>query len=146
MPAISSMRVTGVDTSTSIVPRSHSREIVSEVSCAPTSASTIATTPGMMKSRLSRSSLNQTRYWATAGGVGGGCPRLWARCELDVAGKAADDRLGIAERDIRGVVVGRVEDRLHRGGVGRREVLEKSGGTTIAILQRPASIACFTPL
>ena len=73
------MRVTGVDTSTSIVPRSHSREMVSDVSCAPTSASTIATTPGMMKSRLSRSSLNHTRYWAIAGVFGGCCPRLCKR-------------------------------------------------------------------
>jgi hypothetical protein len=36
--------VTGVETSTSIVPRSHSREIVSEVNWAPTRASTSATT------------------------------------------------------------------------------------------------------
>ena len=44
-----------------MVPRSHSRAMVSEVSCAPTSAMMTATTPGMMKFRLSRSSLNQTR-------------------------------------------------------------------------------------
>ncbi len=61
LPTITSLGVTGVETSSSMVPRSHSREMVSEVSCAPTSAMMTATTPGMMKLRLSRSSLNQTR-------------------------------------------------------------------------------------
>ena len=61
LPNMTSLDVTGVETRSSIVPRSHSREMVSEVSCAPTSAMMTATRPGMMKLRLSRSSLNQTR-------------------------------------------------------------------------------------
>ena len=44
LPSHQLIRVTGVETRTSIVPRSHSREIVSEASRAPTSAITSATT------------------------------------------------------------------------------------------------------
>ena len=53
--------VTGVEMSCSIVPRSHSRATVSDVSNTPTTAITIAATPGTMKFLLSRSSLNQVR-------------------------------------------------------------------------------------
>ncbi len=61
MPAITSVPVTGVEMSCSIVPRSHSRAIVSEVRKVPITAITSATTPGTIKLRLSRSSLNQVR-------------------------------------------------------------------------------------
>src|SRR5215469_13058240 len=54
-PIVTSNGVTGVDISCSIVPRSHSRAMVSEVRKVPTST----TTPGTMKLLLSRSSLNQ---------------------------------------------------------------------------------------
>jgi len=81
-------RVTGVETSTSIVPRSHSRDRVRDVSCAPTSAITSATTPGMMKSRLTRSSLYQTRYCAIAGATGGCWPRLCVRSSWTLPEKA----------------------------------------------------------
>ena len=60
LPSISSSGWIGVDTSSSIVPRSHSRAIVRDESCDPTMAMTRATTPGMMKLRLTRSSLNHT--------------------------------------------------------------------------------------
>ena len=56
-----SSEVTGVEMSCSIVPRSHSRATVSDVSNTPTTAITIAATPGTMKFLLSRSSLNQVR-------------------------------------------------------------------------------------
>ncbi len=61
LPSITSSGVTGVEISCSIVPRSHSREIVSDVSWAPIKARMTATTPGIMKLRLSSPSLNQTR-------------------------------------------------------------------------------------
>ena len=55
-------------------------------------------------------------------------PEALKSLELDVAGKAADHRLRVAERDIRRIVVARVEDRLHRGGVRADEVLREVVG------------------
>ena len=66
---------TGVEISCSIVPRSHSRAIVSEVRNAPTTAITIATTPGTKFAMLSRSSLNQVRGWKVTLGAPTARPR-----------------------------------------------------------------------
>ena len=60
--------MTGVEINCSMVPRSHSRAIVSEVRNVPTTAITIATTPGTMFAMLSRSSLNQVRASTASGG------------------------------------------------------------------------------
>ncbi|MCL5807661.1 MAG: hypothetical protein M1418_03755 [Deltaproteobacteria bacterium] len=58
----------GRDRIVSIVPFSYSRAMTREVSIAPTIIMMIAMIPGMMKFRLSRSSLNQTRILASTGG------------------------------------------------------------------------------
>ena len=57
-----------------MVPRSHSRAMVSEVRNAPTTAITMATTPGTILAMLSRSSLNHVRGWKVTLGVTGGMP------------------------------------------------------------------------
>src|SRR5271166_1935867 len=62
-------------------------------------------------------------------GDGRGDWRLLAKAlrplQLDIAGEGPDHRPRITERDVGGVVVGRVEDRLHGGGIGRREILRE---------------------
>ncbi len=62
-----SIAVTGVEINCSIVPRSHSRAMVSEVRNAPMTDMTSASTPGMMKALLSRSSLYQVRVSTLTG-------------------------------------------------------------------------------
>ena len=80
MPSIISIAVTGVEMSCSIVPRSHSRAMVSEVRNAPMTDMTSASTPGMMKALLSRFSLYQVRV-STLNAAGSiGTPR--ARSQL----------------------------------------------------------------
>jgi hypothetical protein len=57
-------------------PRSHSRAMVSEVRNAPMTDMTSASTPGMMKALLSRSSLYQVRVSTLTGAgwaIGHGC-------------------------------------------------------------------------
>ena len=116
-------RVTGVEISCSIVPRSHSRETVSEVSCAPTSARITATTPGMMKLRLSRPSLNQTRgsrsISPSRDGRTAHAPRPIGAANAALT--CAIDALGIAHGDIGRVGVRGVEHGLHRGIAGGGE-------------------------
>ena len=56
-----SIALTGVEISCSMVPRSHSRAMVSEVRNAPMTDMTNASTPGMMNALLSRFSLYQVR-------------------------------------------------------------------------------------
>ena len=58
-PIMSSRGVTGVETSCSMVPRSHSLAIVSEVRKEPMTAMMMAMTPGTILAVLSRFSLNQ---------------------------------------------------------------------------------------
>ena len=65
---MSSSGVTGVDTSCSMVPRSHSRAMVNDVRKEPITAIMMATTPGTMLAVLSRSSLNQVRVSTAKGG------------------------------------------------------------------------------
>ena len=55
----SSTRVIGVESSASIVPRSHSRATTSEVSSAPTTVITTAIEPGTSELRLIVAGLNQ---------------------------------------------------------------------------------------
>src|ERR1700751_3569373 len=59
LPNMISSGLAGVDISCSIVPRSHSRAMVSDVRKAPMTDMTSARTPGMMNALLSRSSLYQ---------------------------------------------------------------------------------------
>ncbi len=66
-PIRSSETVTGVEMSCSIVPRSHSRAIVSEVRRPAMTIMMTAINPGMMKFLLSSSGLNQTRTWTSSG-------------------------------------------------------------------------------
>ena len=110
-----SRAVTGVETSCSIVPRSHSRAMVSDESSAPTSAMTSATTPGMMKFRLSRSSLYQVRAFdrERRRRRAVGKPLAPHPVELHILREAADHRGGVADREVGGVVVGGVDDGLH---------------------------------
>ena len=69
MPIRNSWPETGRDLMVSIVPFSYSRAMTSEVSMAPTIMMMMAMMPGMMKFRLSRSSLNQTRMRPSTGGL-----------------------------------------------------------------------------
>jgi hypothetical protein len=71
-----------VAASCSIVPRSHSRAIVSEVSMAATIIMITATSPGTIMSRLSSSSLYQTRDSAR-GGRASAAPRSATCRECD---------------------------------------------------------------
>src|SRR5438094_8455706 len=66
-PSMISSGVTGVDTSCSIEPRSHSRAMVREVKNAPMTDMTRASTPGMMNALLSRFSLYQVRVSTLSG-------------------------------------------------------------------------------
>ena len=59
----------GSDRIVSMVPFSYSRATTSEVIMAPTIMMMMATMPGMMKFRLSRSSLNQTRMRPSTGAL-----------------------------------------------------------------------------
>jgi len=61
LPRTTSTASTGVAASCSMLPRSHSRAIVNEVSIAEMIIITTATSPGTMVTRLSRSSSYQTR-------------------------------------------------------------------------------------
>ena len=67
LPSMISSGVTGVEISCSMVPRSHSRAMVSEVRKAPITDITSARTPGTMNALLSRSSLNQVRVSTLTG-------------------------------------------------------------------------------
>jgi hypothetical protein len=67
---MSSAGFTGVEMSCSIVPRSHSRAMVSEVSSAAIRPMITAMMPGTMKLRLSRSALNHTRVRRSRAGAG----------------------------------------------------------------------------
>ena len=69
-------------------------------------------------------------------------PKAFDSSRAGRCGKAADDRLRVAERDSRRVVVARVEDRLHRSGVHGGEVLREVVGhdnrhLATARVQRP---------
>ena len=117
MPIITSSAVTGVEMSCSIVPRSHSRETVSEVSCAPTRPRITATTPGMMKLRLSRPSLNQTRGSRSTIADPGRpeCRAPAAHARFEIGRCLRDHSLRVADGDVGRVGIGRIEHRLHRG-------------------------------
>src|SRR5215469_1123886 len=67
LPNMISRGLTGVEISCSIVPRSHSRAMVSEVRKAPITDMTRASTPGTMNALLSRSSLYQVRVSTVTG-------------------------------------------------------------------------------
>ncbi len=67
-PSTTSTRLTGVDASCSMVPRSHSRAMVSEVSMAAMIIMITATSPGTIMFRLVSSSLYQTRLSSVTGG------------------------------------------------------------------------------
>lgn len=59
MQSSSSTRVTSVESSASMVPRSHSRAITSEVRIAPITVIIIVTAPGIIKCWLMAAGLNQ---------------------------------------------------------------------------------------
>ena len=75
LPTISSERASGVTLSCSSVPSSFSRTIAIDDRFVVTTSSSSARMPGIMKSRLSRPGLNQTRTSALTRG-GTTCPPL----------------------------------------------------------------------
>ena len=80
LPMMNSTMLTGVASSASIVPRSHSRATTSAVSSAPIIIWISAIEPGTRKRRLSSSGLNQTRD-CTSMPAGAGAPaarRFWS--------------------------------------------------------------------
>ena len=80
LPRITSSRWTGVAASCSMVPRSHSRAMVSEVRSAERIIMIVAMRPGTIILLLLRSSLYHTRE-ATTIGTGSGCPLRTALAE-----------------------------------------------------------------
>ena len=108
-----SIAVTGVEINCSMVPRSHSRAMVSEVRNAPMTDITSARTPGMMKALLSRSSLYQVRV-STLTGAGWIDPSLLAKpVKLHLGGVSLHHRLGIADQYVGRIVICRIHERLH---------------------------------
>ena len=69
LPIMTSIGLTGVEINCSIVPRSHSRAMVIEVSSARTVAMIIAIRPGIRKFFERKSVLYQTRGRASINGV-----------------------------------------------------------------------------
>ena len=65
---INSAALTGIDLMVSMVPFSYSRAMMSDVRSAPTLIMMTAMIPGIIKLRLSRSSLNQIRMRPSTGG------------------------------------------------------------------------------
>ena len=101
-----SIAVTGVEISCSIEPRSHSRAMVSDVRNAPMTDMTSASTPGIMKALLSRSSLNQVRVSTLIGAGRTDCAMCSKPVELNLRRVALYYGLRITHQDIGGVVVG----------------------------------------
>ena len=94
--------------------------MVSEVRNAPITDITSASTPGMMKALLSRSSLYQVRVSTL---TAAGWTILAARCaasRFEFRRVTLHHRLGIADEHIGGVVVRAVDERLNLRPGGRR--------------------------
>src|SRR3989304_3205922 len=99
---MTSTRCTGVAASCSMVPRSHSRAIVSEDSIAATTIITTAISPGTIMLLLFSSSLYQTRLSVLTGAA------------------------SVVEGDGGGVGVAAVHQRLHRRRPARAEVAREA--------------------
>ena len=114
-----SSAVTGVEISCSMVPRSHSRAMVSDVRKAPMTDITSASTPGTMKALLSRSSLNQVRTSTESGTGCGGSPRRCRHSTCRSDGVALQHALRVSDCQVRRVVIAGVNQGLdlHRSAV-----------------------------
>ena len=132
---MSSQRASGVTFSCSSVPSSFSRTIAIADRLVVITSSSSATMPGIMKSRLSRSGLNQTRTSALTSGSGARPPMRAASSSCAVAG---DQHARVAERDVRRVRVGAVGDDLDGRRLAARDRARRNpAGMLSAIHARP---------
>ena len=116
---MSSHRASGVTFNCSSVPSSFSRTIAIADRLVVITSSSSATMPGIMKSRLSRSGLNQTRTSARDQAVPAPAAEALGEQLLRVAG---NEHARVAQRHVRRIRVGAVGDHLNASRVSPRAI------------------------